>query len=264
VDTNFRIVTERRNEMRRLVCVLTLVCIVAMSFCPAAEAAEKPKKIRALLITGDDVRGHPWREMSETTRKALVESKRFEVRVCEDPHILESETALKAYDVIVFMIYSVQVKMIPKEARENLLNYVKSGKGFFVQHLATASFAKWEEFGKLCGRKWVMGGISGHGPRSVFEAKVVNNEHPITKGMSSFKTDDELYAKLQGKGKINVLVEAYSDWSKKTEPLVFTKKYGKGRVVQNTFGHDAKALMNPNVQKIIARGVEFAATGKVK
>ena len=263
VDTSFDIVTERRNEMRRLVCVLTLVCIVAMSFCPAAEAAEKPKKIRALLITGDDVPGHPWREMSETTRKALVASKRFDVKVCEDPHILESETALKSYDVIVFMMYSVRVKMIPKEAQDNLLNFVKSGKGFFVQHLATASFAKWEEFGKLCGRKWVMG-TSGHGPRSVFEAKVVNNEHPITKGMSNFKTDDELYAKLQGTGKINVLVEAYSDWSKKTEPLVFTKKYGKGRVVHNAFGHDGKALSNPNVQKIITRGVEFAATGKVK
>jgi len=234
-----------------------------MSFCPAADAAEKPAKIRALLITGDDVGAHNWREMSETTRKALVDSKKFDVRVCEDPYILESETALNTYDVIVFMIYSVQVKMLPKEAQENLLNFVKGGKGFFVQHLATASFAKWEEFGKLCGRKWVMR-TSGHGPRGVFEAKVVNTEHPITKGMSNFKTDDELYAKLQGTGEINVLVEAYSDWSKKTEPLVFTKKYGRGRVVHNAFGHDGKALMNPNVQRIIARGVEFAATGKVK
>jgi len=249
--------------MRRLISVLTLVCIVAMCFCPGADAAEKPKKISALLITGDDVGAHPWREMSEATRKALVDSKRFDVRVCEDPHILESATALKAYDVIVFTIYSMRIKMIPEEAQENLLNYVKGGKGFFVQHLATASFAKWEEFGKLCGRKWVMG-TSGHGPRSVFKAKVVNNEHPITAGMSDFETDDELYAKLQGDEEINVLVEAYSDWSKKIEPLVFTKKYGKGNVVHNAFGHDGKALSNPNVQKIIARGVEFAATGKVK
>jgi len=263
VDTNFSLLTERRNEMRRLICVLVLVCIVAMSFCIEADAARGPAKIRALLITGDDVSAHPWREMSETTRKALVASKRFDVRVCEDPLILESETALKAYDVIVFMIYSRRIKMIPKQAQKNLLNFVKGGKGFFVQHLATASFAKWEEFGKLCGRKWVMG-TSGHGPRSVFEAKVVNKEHPITKGMSNFKTDDELYAKLQGAGQINVLVEAYSDWSKKTEPLVFTLNYGKGRTVHNAFGHDGKALSNPNVQRIIARGVEWAATGKVK
>jgi type 1 glutamine amidotransferase len=254
---------ERRRQMRSSVFVMALVCIVVLSFCNPAGAAEKPAQIKVLLIPGDDVDVHPWREISETTRGILVKMEKFDVKVCEDPHILESETALKAYDVIVFTIFSRRIAMLPGQAQENLLNFVKGGKGFFVQHLATASFAKWEEFGKLCGRKWVMG-TSGHGPRAVFTAKVVDKEHPITAGMEDFKVDDELYAKLQGTGDINVLVEADSDWSNKTEPLVFTLSYGKGRTVHNAFGHDRKALMTPNVQKIIARGVEWAATGKVK
>jgi len=249
--------------MRRSVFVLFLMCVVALSFCLAADAARKPAPIRVLLITGDDVSAHPWREMSETTREALVASKKFDVKVCEDPLILESETALEAYDVIVFMIYSRRRPVLPGQAQENLLNFVKNGKGFFVQHLATASFPKWKEFGKLCGRYWVMG-TSGHGPRGVFEAKVVDRQHPITAGMDNFQTDDELYAKLQGTGEIHVLVEAYSDWSKKTEPLVFTLSYGRGRVVHNAFGHDGKALKNPNVQRIIARGTEWAAKGQVQ
>jgi type 1 glutamine amidotransferase len=250
--------------MRRSVFVLFTMCIiVALSFCFAAGAAGQTDQISVLLITGDDVSAHPWREISETTREVLVKSGRFDVRVCEDPLILESKTALKAYDVIVFTIFSRRIAELPGQAQETLLNYVKGGKGFFVQHLATASFPKWEEFGRLCGRKWVMR-TSGHGPRSVFEANVVNKEHPITKGMDDFKTDDELYAKLQGTVKINVLVSAYSDWSKKTEPLIFTLNYGKGRTVHNAFGHDRKALMTPSVQKIIVRGVEWAATGKVK
>lgn len=249
--------------MRRSVCVFALMCVVVSSFCFPAQAAEKPTPIKALIITGDDVGVHPWREMSETTREILVNTGRFDVKVCEDPHILESETALKSYDVIVFLIFSRRVKMLPAEAQENLLNFVKGGKGFFVQHLASASFPKWEEFGKLCGRHWVMG-TSGHGPRSIFQCDIANREHPITKGLSAFKTDDELYAKLQGSGKINVLVTADSDWSNNTEPLVFTTNYGKGRVVQNALGHDRKALMAPNLQAIIARSVEWVATGKVK
>jgi type 1 glutamine amidotransferase len=249
--------------MRRLVFVIAIICIVALNFNSPVNAAEKPDPIRVLLITGDDVDVHPWREMSETTREILIKTGKFDVRVCEDPYILESETALKAYDVIVFTIFSRRVSMLPGQAQENLLNFVKGGKGFFVQHLASASFAEWEEFGKLCGRKWVMG-TSGHGPRAVFKAKIANKEHPITAGLGDFDVDDELYAKLQGTGDINVLVTADSDWSKKTEPLVFTLSYGKGRVVHNAFGHDRKALMTPNVQKIIARGVEWAATGKVQ
>jgi type 1 glutamine amidotransferase len=248
--------------MRRTVFVAALLCVTILSFCIARQGARQSNLIKVLLITGDDVPAHPWREISETTREVLVDSGKFDVRICEDPLILESATSLKAYDVIVFTIYSQRIPVITEQAQENLLNFVKEGKGFFVQHMASASFPKWEEFGNLCGRKWVMG-TSGHGPRSVFEAKVVSKEHPITLGIENFQIDDELYAKLQGSGEINVLVEAYSDWSQKTEPLVFTLDYGKGRTVYNAFGHDRKALMTPEVQKIIARGVEWAANGKV-
>ena len=107
-------------------------------------------------------------------------------------------------------------------------------------------------------------GKSGHGPRGVFKAKVVGKDHPITQGLADFEADDELYAKLLGDAPINVLVEADSPWSKKTEPLVFTLEYGQGRVFHETFGHDAKALQNESVRKIIQRGSEWAATGKVQ
>ena len=249
--------------MRTAISSLALVALLALSLSATAEAADPPAKIQVLLITGDDVAPfHIWREMSEATREVLVSSGKFDVKVCEDPLILESETALGAYDVIAFLMFNRSVPMITEPAQKNLLDFVKNGKGFFVQHLASASFGKWEEFGVLCGRKWVMG-TSGHGPRSVFEVKIADDQHPITQGMEDFKVDDELYAKLQGTGPIQVLVEADSDWSKRTEPLVFTSEYGKGRVVQNAFGHDRKAIMTPEVQKIIARGVEWAATGKV-
>ena len=255
--------------MRRLWLVSMVLglaaCGLACGLVGVSAAADAPakKKVQVLLITGDDVAPfHLWREISEATREALVASGRFDVKVCEDPLILESETALRAYDVIVFTPFARSTPTIPGKAQENLLEFVKQGKGFFVQHLASASFAKWEEFGKLCGRKWVMG-TSGHGDRSVFEVKVVNDQHPITKGMKGFKVDDELYAKLQGDEPIEVLAEADSEWSKKTESLVFTRTYGKGRVVHNAFGHDRKAILSPEVARIIARGTEWAATGKV-
>ena len=248
--------------MQRLLKVLVLVAMVGLIFCMGASAPKKPAPIKVLLISGVDVSAHPWREISETTREILVGSGKFDVKVSEDPLILDSAAALKNYDVIVFTIYAQKLGDLPPQARENLLNYVKGGKGFFVQHLATASFPKWEEFDKLCGRKWVMG-TSGHGPRSDFQSKIVDKEHPITKGLTDFTTNDELYSKLQGTEPIHVLIQADSAWSKQTEPLVFVKDYGQGRVVHNAYGHDRKALMTPTVQKIIIRGTEWAATGKV-
>ncbi len=249
--------------MRRFVSgLLCAGLLTLLTAAPLGAANPTPAKIHVLLITGDEVPAHNWREQSAATRAVLEAAGRFEVKVCEDPLILESQTALKAYDVIVFSMYNQHVPTITELAKKNLLGFVAGGKGFYVQHLASASFGKWDEFGKLCGRHWVMG-VSGHGPRSVIDAKIADKQHPITRGLENFQTDDELYAKLQGTCPIHVLVEAASNWSKKTEPLVFCLDYGRGRVVHNCLGHDAKALATPNVQTIIARGVEWAATGKV-
>jgi type 1 glutamine amidotransferase len=251
----------------RSVRLLVYVALLAVVCCTAVDVDAQSKqqdKIRVLLIAGDDVAPyHDWREISEKTREALVSSPRFDVKVCEDPLILESNTALGRYDVILLTMYNRAVPTITGQAKENLLEFVKMGKGFYVQHLASASFSEWKEFGKLCGRKWVMG-TSGHGPRGVFGAKIVNKEHPITKGMKDFKIFDELYAKLQGDSPIEVLVSADSDWSNNNEPLVFVRSYGKGRSVHNAFGHDHKAILHPSMQQLIRRGVEWAATGKVK
>jgi type 1 glutamine amidotransferase len=93
---------------------------------------------------------------------------------------------------------------------------------------------------------------------------MVNKTHPATRGLSDFETDDELYAKLQGEAPIEVLAEADSEWSKRTEPLAFTLSYGQGRVFHETFGHDKKAILNPSVQKLMVQGCEWAATGQVR
>ena len=48
-----------------------------MGFCSTVGAADKPEKIKVLLIAGDDVApAHNWREISETTRGVLVSSGR--------------------------------------------------------------------------------------------------------------------------------------------------------------------------------------------
>jgi type 1 glutamine amidotransferase len=240
-----------------------LVVLPTLLLSLAAPAAEGPAKIKVLLITGDDVTpAHNWRETGEATREVLESCGKFEVKLCEDAGILESAASLGRYDLVFLGMYNAKTPTLSDTAKQNLLNFVRGGKGFTVAHLASASFKEWDEFKKLCGRYWVMG-TSGHGPRGVFQAKVVQQNDPILQGLQDFEIDDELYAKLQGDAPIHVLIEADSDWSKKTEPLAFTLSYGQGRVFHEAFGHDGKAIRHPSVQKLIQRGCEWAATGKV-
>jgi len=240
--------------------ILALSCLGTV----ATRAAEPAiQKINVLLITGEDVGVHPWREMSEATREVLVAGGKFDVKVAEDPLVLESASLLKKYDLIFLSYYNAKSPAITEAARENLVNFVKGGKGLAISHLSSASWKEWDEFRKMAGRYWVMG-KSGHGPRSVFKVKIANPDDPITRGMQDFEQDDELYAKLQGDAPIHVLVTADSDWSKQTEPLAFTLTYGQGRVFHECFGHDGKAIKNPPVARLIQRGCEWAARGKVE
>jgi type 1 glutamine amidotransferase len=250
----------RRTSLRVSLTALLGLSLLSVAPSPAADA---PPKLKVLLVTGDDVGVHPWFEVSQAIREALLATGKFDVKVSEDPGIFESANTLKAYDAVFFHFYNAKLPTLTDLAKQNLLDYVKGGKGLCISHLSSASFKEWGEFQKLCGRYWVMG-QSGHGPRSVFKAQITDKTHPITAGLEDFEADDELYAKLKGDEPIHVLVSASSDWSKGVEPLAFTLEYGKGRVFHETFGHDGKAIRVPNVTKLIQRGTEWAATGKVQ
>jgi type 1 glutamine amidotransferase len=232
-------------------------CLLA--FCGWAVAGEK---LPVLIITGDDVKSHPWKETTASIQDMLTKSGKFDVKVVENLTPLDDKAELGKYQVLFFNRYNTKKVALSDAAKENLVSFVKDGKGLVVTHLASASYPDWPEWCKLCGRYWVMG-KSGHGPRSEFTVKVTAKEDPIVKGLAEFKADDELYAKLLGEEKINILLEADSDWSKKTEPMAWTLEAGKGRVFCHTFGHDGKALDNDSIKKLTVRGVEWAATGKV-
>ncbi len=250
--------------MKKIVAGVGLLVLVCALFPVTGVAAEKPVKIQVLLLTGDDAMpAHNWAEVSQAIREVLVGTGKFDVRLTEDPGVLESKASLGRYDLIFMHLYNAKTPTLTGPAKENLLEFVKGGKGFAVSHLSSASYKEWDEFKKLCGRYWVMG-TSGHGPRSEFQVRIANTNDAIVQGISDFKADDELYAKLQGDAPINVLVQADSDWSKRIEPLAFTLNYGQGRVFHQAFGHDGKAIKNPAVARLISRGCEWAAKGQVE
>lgn len=236
---------------------LTALCVALIaSLAIQAQAAN----VKVLLLTGDDVSAHNWREIADSTKKVLVDSGGFDVTVAEELTALESDTLAKDYDLI-FMTRCNTKAVISEKAKTNLLAFVSSGKGLAVTHLASMSFADWPEFRKMVGRYWVMG-ASGHSARKPFTAVIADKTSPITAGVTDFEADDELYSKLEGSEPIHILVTGNSEFSHKVEPLVFTLEYGKGRVFHTTFGHDAKAITTPSTAKLIVQGARWAATGK--
>jgi len=249
--------------MRRIAIGMLLGVAALAWIAAAAQPAGAP--IKALVVTGNDVKSHDWKNISPELGKILEARGRFEVTIAEinkNPNILDSADQLKSFDVIVQNYVSLDLPPLTDVAKENLLSFVRNGKGFVCFHLSSAAWQDWEEWHTMVGRWWKMK-ESGHGPLGKFTSKIVAPDDPICRRIKDFETEDELYAKLLGDEKINVLVAADSDWSKRTEPLVFTRDYGKGRVFHFCYGHTVQALQTPEVRRLFARGVEWAATGKV-
>lgn len=214
--------------------------------------------IKTLLVTGDDIAPwHSWKKNSSALCSILENDDEFDLRVSEDHNIFESKSALKAYHLIIFNLYNHSICTLSDLGKRNLSEYISSGGGFVVSHLGSASYSEWEEFGRICGRKWVYG-KSGHVDREIFEV-TLNSDHEISEGLSDFEIEDELYSQLVPTDTTcSVVAEAYSSWSGQVETIVFTHKYGKGRVFHNTLGHDAKAILDVNFKRLFLNGCRWA------
>jgi uncharacterized protein len=95
------------------------------------------------------------------------------VRIVED---LSSDAV---FDYDVPFLYFKDYKPIARAERihENLVNFVKQGKGLVVFHLASGTFETWPESGNLAGRVWER--KTSHDPRGPFQVNIVRQDHPL-------------------------------------------------------------------------------------
>ncbi len=221
----------------------------------ADEAAPAVKKI--LVVTGQDYPGHKWQETAPVLAKDIAADARMNVTVTEDPKTLASPD-LKQYDAIVLHFMNWEQPDPGPAARENLKQFVEGGKGLVVVHFACGAFQAWPEFRALAGRSYDPK-LRPHDPFGKFRVAIVNKDHPITKGMETFDTTDELYTCLAGDRPIEVLATAKSKVDSKDYPMAFVLAYGAGRVFHSPLGHDAPSLSNPAVSELFRRGCAWAA-----
>ena len=218
-----------------------------------------PEGIGVLLVTGIDYPGHPWRETAPVLKKLLEADPRLRVRIVEDPHALASPL-LHGWDVVIIHFQNWEQPGPGPEARENLARFVAGGKGLVLTHFACGAWHKeWPGFKGLAGRVWDPA-LRAHDPHGKFRVDMVDTQHPITRGMESFETVDELYTCLAGDAPIHVLASAVSKVDGKVYPMAFVLDYGKGRVFHSVLGHDGVAYTNnPSVGELMRRGCAWAA-----
>jgi type 1 glutamine amidotransferase len=246
-----------KKFMRILASMVACLWVASLFAADAVKTEPKKQSIKALIVTGIDYPGHPWKQTTPLLRQQLEKDARVEVRVAEDPHFLDS-SAIDAYDVIVFNFMNWEVPAPGEKAKKKLQDFVASGKGLVMVHFSCGAWQDWPQFVEIAGRVWDPK-LRGHDPHGKFTVTPVNDAHPVTKGMKPFETTDELYTCLAGNTPVEILATARSVVDQKDYAMAFVLKYGKGRVFHSPLGHDARALDNEAVGALFRRGAVWAA-----
>ena len=247
------------------------------------------KTIRVLIVDG--MNNHDWAAATRAIRTTLEGTGRFQVSVATWP----DKPDFSKYDVVVSNFNSGHLatsERWPRELERALVEYVQNGGGLVVYHAANNAFPAWPEYNEMIGLGWRdpsfgegraivngtvavvpkgMGLPPGHGPRHDFELFVLDQKHPITSGLPSHWThpSEQLTHGQHGPAQgLTILTYAFSEVSHQGEPMDWVRQYGRGRVYTTMLGHTWKNEANPNLddlgfQTLLARGTEWAATGRV-
>ena len=177
----------------------------------------------------------------------------------------------------------------PEAVRVAFVDFVKNGGGFVSYHAADNAFPEWPEYNEMIGLggwgnrtekdgpylrlregSWTQdltpGRGGAHGPQHEFLIEAQAPNHPIMRGLPAkwMHAQDELHDSLRGPAKnLLVLASAKSSRTQEQEPLLMAITYGRGRVFHTALGHGIEALQGLGFQLTLARGTEWAATGKV-
>jgi len=219
--------------------------LTALSLITLSGAAVGAEKTKVLLLGG---RGHDWRGFHSVIAPVLEKTGDFEVTLSAKLDDLKAESVNK-YDLVLF--YGSGGNFANAAQQQGLDQFANNGGGVVGVH-ATDAFKKSEVYWKMLGGRFI-----GHGGGK-FTIRIADKKHPITAPLADFEIVDETYRdkyhpdfKLQSLGRI--------DRGQEQQSMIWMQEYGKGRVFNTTLGHGKEAFDNPQFQRLVVRGLYWAA-----
>jgi len=226
--------------------VSCLAILVVAASLPAADAAAGAK-IKVLFFRGGGT--HDWKGLSPILVEVLNKTGDFDVTLSENLDDLKADS-IKRFDLV--LVYCTGLHFTSPEQEQGLCDFVRNGGAYAGIHSATDSFKNSDAYWELVG-----GRFAGHGGGK-FEVFIYDKEHEITRGMPDFEIQDETYSHNYHKNAcMRCLVRM--NRGNERQSMGWVQQYGKGRVFYTGLGHGKEAWTNPQFQRLVVRGLYWAA-----
>ncbi len=205
--------------------------------------------VNSLIFVGTEGIYHDHEGNGKYITEMLNETENIKADFSRDYNVLAD--GLDTYHNVLFY---TDVGELTQAQETSLLDYIRSGGGFFGLHTAAASFRESDGYHSM-----LNGFFNGHSPYMDFTVSISDTDHPITNGLSDFKAKDELYYLKHNPDSSHHLMHAYDHTKDETHVMAFHHTFGEGKVFYFALGHDMAVLENPSFQEIIRRGILWVA-----
>lgn len=211
---------------------------------------------RALIVWGG-WEGHEPKQCAEIFAPWL-QSQGYEVIVSNTLDTYTDKDLMQSLNLIV-PIWTMGT--ITPEQEAGLLDAVRGGVGIAGWHGGMGdSFRNNTEYQFMVGGQWV----AHPGNIIDYEVNIIKPEDPIVAGLSDFWMHSEQYYMHVDPSNEVLATTTFSgqhcEWIAGTVmPVVWKRRYGKGRVFYSSLGHVAKDFEVPEALEIMKRGMLWAS-----
>ena len=267
------------------ICLLTSVSIAQDQKPKSATAAkEKPAPLKVLLVAGGCC--HDYATQTKLLKEGIESRIRAKVTVVYNPdkttkavfEIYKSDDWAKGYDVVIHDECSANVTEKPYIDR--ILNAHKNGVPAVNLHCAMHSY-RWGDFrqpvpdGAENNAWYEMIGVqsTAHGPKAPIDVKHIDRLHPLTSGLSDWRTiDEELYNNIRVHSGTTALITGTqitppNRKALKKDPnakpkenvavVAWTNEFGpnKTKIFSTSLGHQNATVGDPRYLDLVVRGI---------
>lgn len=188
----------------------------------------------------------------------LIEEAGFAVEIETSLDVYTDTDRMATYDIIT-QVFTMST--ITPEQEKGLLDTVEAGTGFAGWHGGMAdAFRQNPTYQFMVGGQWV----AHPGNIIDYTVNIINHDDPITAGLHDFQMHSEQYL-LHVDPSNEVLATTtfsgeYTPWIDGTVmPVVWKRRWGKGKIFYSSLGHVAKDFDVPEAREIVRRGILWAA-----
>jgi uncharacterized protein len=244
---------------------MSVVQLTALALLSCTVLAAQPKRVLYITHSAGFVHGSiP--VSADVMRSIASASGKLEVTQTEDVSLLNA-TALRSYDAVFF--FTSGELPISDQQKRDLLDFVRSGKGFGGAHSATDTFYAWPEYGDLIGAYF-----NGHPWVQPAKITIEDPSNPIVAPLSPSWTIQEEFYQFRNLSRERVRVLMRLDTSSvnmkadgvnpNTDdfPLAWIRNYGSGRVFYTALGHFDETWRDERFQKILLQAMLWM-TGQI-